>query len=80
MENNISNYEELGLTAEQKEESWDYLSEMQCYLDEKSSGELLKKLLDEKHLTFGQKFYMAYIFGRLEDKWIEYLDIQNDAE
>jgi hypothetical protein len=53
---------------------------MQCYLDEKSSGELLKKLLDEKHLTFGQKFYMAYIFGRLEDKWIEYLDIQNDAE
>ena len=79
MENNISKYEEIGLTEDEKEDSWDYLSGMQSDLDEKSSGELLRKLFDEKHLTFGQKFYIAYIFGRLEENWTKNIDIEIDA-
>lgn len=53
MESDISKYEEIGLTEDEKEDSWDYLAEIQSDLDEKSSGELLRKLFDEKHLTFG---------------------------
>ena len=79
MENNISKYEEIGLKKDEKEDSWDYLSEMHLNLHEKSSGGLLRKLFDEKHLTFGQKFYIAYIFGRVEDNWTNRVDIEADA-
>ena len=54
MEDDVSKYEELGLTVDQSDEAWDYLSEMQSGLDKKSDGEQLKKLFNDDHLTFGQ--------------------------
>lgn len=80
MEDNASKYEELGLTVDQKDKAWNYISEMQFNTDEKTDGEQLKKLLDDDHFTFVQKLYIAYLFGRVKDKWEELMSIEADAE
>ena len=65
MEEKILKYEELGLTEDQNSEALDYLSKMRSDLGKKPDGEQLRKLLDRKYLTFGEKFYIAYLFGRI---------------
>ena len=65
MEEKILKYEELGLTEDQNSEALDYLSKMESNLGEKSDGEQLRKLFNRKYLTFGEKFYIAFLFGRV---------------
>jgi len=65
MEENILKYEEFGLTEDQNSEALDYLSKMKSDIGKKADGEQLKKLFDRKYLTFGEKFYIAYLFGRI---------------
>lgn len=65
MEEKILKYEELGLTESQNSEALDYLSKMRSDLGKKPDGEQLRKLFDRKYLTFGEKFYIAYLFGRI---------------
>lgn len=80
MENEESKYETLGLTVEEADWSRDILSGLLSDIGEKSDGEILKELLNDVKLTFGQKFYIAYMFGRSRDKWTELYKVQNDAE
>lgn len=65
MEEKISTYKAFGLTDEQNSEVLDYLSKMQSDIGIKPDGEQLIKLFDRKYLTFGEKFYIAYLFGRI---------------
>lgn len=73
------NYEELELTENQCDNVWDAISQMQADMDKKTDGEQLKDLLKDEELTIGEKIYIAYIFGRVEDKWCEYQEIIDDA-
>ena len=74
-------YKELGLTISQSDDAWNYLSTMQSDLtDGKSTGVQLKKLFEDSYLTFWQKIYIAYIFGRIEDKHSELQEIKTDSE
>lgn len=63
MEEKIVKYEEFGLTEDQNSEALDYLSKMQSDIGKKSDGEQLRKLFNRKYLTFGEKFYIAFLFG-----------------
>ncbi len=49
-------------------------------MGEKSDGEILNKLLNDNELTINQKFYMAYMFGRTRDKYVEFVNISNDSK
>ena len=66
MTNKICNFEELELSQDQSNGAWDYLSDMQSDITEKSTCEQLRKLFKNADLTLGQKIYIAYIFGRTE--------------
>lgn len=71
---------ELELTEEQKDEAWDHISMMRCDIRDKPSGKQLGQLLKDTDLTIGQKIYIAYIFGRTEDRYRELRDIEYDAQ
>jgi hypothetical protein len=73
------NYEELGMTDEEADVAFGIMSDLYSYMDEKTDGEILKGLLEDDELTFKQKFYMAYMFGRTRDKWFEFVNISTDA-
>jgi hypothetical protein len=73
-------YEELELTKEQRDEAWDYISGMQSDIEDNSSGKQLRELFKEKDLVIGQKIYIAYIFGRTEERYRELRDIEYDIQ
>lgn len=74
------NFEDLELTEEQSIDARDYVSDMQVDINEKSAGEQLRKLFKDTDLTLGQKIYIAYIFGRTEDVYRNFLDIKRDTK
>ena len=67
------------LTEDQSDEAWNYISEMQADIHEKSTCEMLGKIFKDKDLTLGQKMYIVYIFGRTEDANREFREIEADA-
>ncbi len=71
--------EELELTVEQSDAAWDYISGMQSDITEKSAGKQLRELFKNTDLTLGQKIYIAYIFGRTEDRYRELRKIHSDS-
>lgn len=70
---------ELELTIEQSDTAWDYISGMQSDITEKSTGKQLRELFKNTDLTLGQKIYIAYIFGRTEDRYRELREIHSDS-
>ncbi len=80
MENEKSKYESLGLADDEAESAMDTLSDILSDIQQKSDGEILKKIFDDNTLTFCQKFYVAYMFGRTRDKYFDYLKTRFDAE
>lgn len=71
--------EELELTVEQSDIAWNYISDMQSDITEKSAGKQLRELFKNTDLTLGQKIYIAYIFGRTEDRYRELRKIHSDS-
>ncbi len=71
--------EELELTVEQSDTAWDYISDMQSDITEESAGEQLRELFKNTDLTLGQKIYIAYVFGRTEDRYRELRKIHSDS-
>jgi len=80
MENEESKYGLLGLTDDEANWARDILSEKLSDIQEKSDGEILKELFNDVKLTSGQKFYIAYMFGRTRDKYFNYLETRFDTE
>lgn len=80
MENEESKHELIGLTDDEADRARDILSDRLSDIQEKSDGEILKVILNDDSLTFGQKFYIAYMFGRTRDKYFDYLEMRSDAE
>ena len=76
---NKDNFEELELTDHQMDDAWDYISGIQCDVTEKSTGEQLRELFKKTDFTLGQKIYIAYIFGRTEDRYREIRKIENES-
>lgn len=74
------NYKDIGLTDEEADRAFGLMSDLYSHMDEKYDGEILKELLEDDELTFKQKFYMAYMFGRTRDKWEEFVKISIDAQ
>jgi hypothetical protein len=75
-----ANYGELGLTEKQKDEAWDHVSMMQSDIEDKPAGKQLGELFKNADFTLGQKMYIAYIFGRTEDRYRELRHIEYDAQ
>lgn len=71
---------ELGLTEEQRDRAWDYISGMQSDINEKLAGKQLGELFKDSDLTLGEKIYIAYIFGRTEDRYRKLREIEYDAQ
>lgn len=73
------NYTYIGLTDEEAELAYQLTADLEADMDEKSDGEILKKLLEDDRLTIEQKIYIAYMFGRTRDKWEEFNNISQEA-
>lgn len=80
MENEEFKYELIGLTDDEADRARDILSDRLSDIQEKSDGEILKVIFNDDILTFGQKLYIAYMFGRTRDKYSDYLETRFDAE
>jgi hypothetical protein len=72
-------YDLFELTEEQRKDAWNYISDMQSDINEKAALEQLGELFKNPDLTMGQKIYIAYIFGRIEDKYREYLKVVSNT-
>ena len=72
-------FEAFKLTEEQRKGAWNYIHDMQSGMNEISAGEQLMELFKSQDLTLGQKIYVAYIFGRIEDRYREYLMVVSDT-